>query len=108
MRQLVTAAMFLVITPLFGLAAGPSKAPATVKELWADFDPRKDALDTKVVREWEKHGIVYRCVTFHIGTCKDKPAPMAGFFGFPKRTKKLPGQQRTRIIGNTPPAKSVT
>lgn len=73
------------------VAADEPKAPATVKELWANFDPRKDPLDAKVVREWEKDGIVYRSVTFHIGTFKGKPARMAAFFGFPKGAKKLPG-----------------
>jgi dienelactone hydrolase len=73
------------------LLADEPKAPGTVKELWADFDPRKDPLDAKVVREWEKDGIVYRYVTFHIGTFKDKPARMAAFFGFPTGAKKLPG-----------------
>ena len=77
-------------TPIMAFADEP-KAPTTVKELWADFDPRKDELDTKVVREWEKDGIVYRYVTFHIGTFKGKPARMAAFFAFPKGTKKLPG-----------------
>lgn len=84
-------ALGAVFTPLLALAADEPKATATVRALWADFDPRKDALDVKVVREWEKDGIVYRYVTFHIGTFKGKPARMAGFFGFPKAAKKLPG-----------------
>ena len=71
--------------------ADEPKAPATVKELFADFDPRKDPLDAQVVREWEKERIVYRYVTFQIGIFKDKPARMAAFFGFPKGAKKLPG-----------------
>jgi dienelactone hydrolase len=79
------------LVPMASFAAEEPKAPTTVKELWADFDPRKDALDNKVVREWEKDGIVYRYVTFHIGTFKGKPARMAAFFGFPKGAKKLPG-----------------
>ena len=65
--------------------------PKTVTALWSDFDPRKDPLDTKVVREWEKDGIVYRYVTFHIGTFKGQRARMAAFFGFPKGAQKLPG-----------------
>jgi len=73
------------------IRADEPKAPATVKELWADFDPRKDELDAKVVRQWEKDGIVYRYVTFHIGTFKGTPARMAAFFAFPKGAKKLPG-----------------
>jgi dienelactone hydrolase len=78
------------LLPTIVIADEP-KAPATVKELFADFDPRKDALDVKVVREWEQDGIVYRYVTYHIGNFKGKPARMAGFFAFPKGKKKLPG-----------------
>jgi len=79
------------LLPATVLFADEPKAPSTVKELWADFDPRKDALDAKIVREWEKDGIVYRYVTYHIGTFKGKPARMAGFFAYPKGAKKLPG-----------------
>ncbi|MEZ6139153.1 MAG: acetylxylan esterase [Zavarzinella sp.] len=62
--------------------------PTTVTELFADFDPRKDALEVKVVREWEKERIVYRYVTFQIGMFKGKSAQMAAFYAFPKGTKK--------------------
>ena len=70
--------------------AAEPKAPATVKELWADFDPRENPLDAKVVRDWEKDGIVYRYVTFHIGTFKATPARMAAFYACPKGAMKLP------------------
>lgn len=78
-------------TPIAALAADQPRSPATVRELWADFDPRKDALDAKVVGQWEKDGVVYRYVTYHIATFKNKPARMAAFFGFPKGAGKLPG-----------------
>ncbi len=65
--------------------------PQTVRELFADFDPRKDPLDTKVVREWERDGIVYRYVTFHIGSFRGIPARMAAFYAFPRGAEKLPG-----------------
>jgi dienelactone hydrolase len=84
------ASIFLASFAPTVLFADEPKAPATVTELWADFDPRKDALDTKIVREWEKDGIVYRYVTYHVGTFKGKPARMAGFYAFPKDGKKLP------------------
>ncbi|MFM8274402.1 MAG: alpha/beta hydrolase family protein [Gemmata sp.] len=71
-------------------AADP-KPPANVGELFADFDPRKDALDAKVVREWEESGTVYRSVTYHVGTFRGKPARVAAFFGFPKGAQKVPG-----------------
>lgn len=77
----------MLFLPALVLADEP-KVPATVKELFADFDPRKDPLDAKVVREWEKDGIVYRYVTFHVGTFKGKPARMAAFYAFPKGARK--------------------
>lgn len=85
--------IFLVIACVLptSIFADEPKAPATVKELFADFDPRKEPLDTGVVREWEKDGIVYRNITYHIGMLKDKPARMAAFYAFPKGAKKLPG-----------------
>lgn len=89
-RSWITA-FFAAIISITTVAADEPKAPATVKELFADFDPRKDSLDAKLVREWEKDGIVYRYVTYHIGTFKGKPAHMAAFFAFPKGAKKLPG-----------------
>lgn len=88
MNRYILICIFLFL-PALVLADEP-KAPATVKELFADFDPRKDPLDTKVVREWEKDRIVYRYATFHIGTVKGKPARMAAFYAFPKDAKRLP------------------
>lgn len=44
--------------------------PKTVSALWSDFDPRKDKIDAKVVREWEPDVIIYRYVTYSIGTFK--------------------------------------
>ncbi len=70
------------------------KAPQTVAELWAGYDPRKEPLKSEVVREWEEDGIVIRYVRYFIGTFKGKPAWMAGFYAYPKQAKggkKLPG-----------------
>ena len=85
------AAVFAALIPIIAFAAEEPKAPSTVTELWADFDPRQDDLDAHLVREWERDGIVYRYITFHIGTFKDKTARMAACFGFPKGATKLPG-----------------
>ena len=38
------------------------KAPQTVAELWAGYDPRKEPLKSEVVREWEEDGNVIRYV----------------------------------------------
>ena len=80
----------LILNCCFCPLVSADETPKSVKELFADFDPQKAPLDAKVVREWEKDGIVYRYVTFHIGTFKAKPARMAAFYGFPKDGKKLP------------------
>jgi dienelactone hydrolase len=90
MNGIWVAIIFAAFTP-FMAAADEPKASSTVKELFADFDPRKDELKAKVMREWEEDDIVYRYVTYHIGTFKGIPARMAAFFAFPKGAKKLPG-----------------
>ena len=79
----------LLLAPLAALQA--AEAPQSVTELWADFDPRRDPLETEIVREWKENGGVYRYVRYLIGTFKDKPARMAAFYGFPEGAKgKLP------------------
>ena len=80
----------LCFSPL--VAAGePPAAPPTVRALWSDFDPHSDPLDIQVVREWQTDGIVFRYVTYHIGTFKGVKARMAAFYGFPKGSEKVPG-----------------
>ena len=91
MNRFWIAAILSFLFSITAFAAEEPGPPSTVTELFADFDPRKDELDAKVVREWEKDGIIFRYVTYHIGSFKGKPARMAGFFGFPKGAKKLPG-----------------
>lgn len=68
-----------------------AEVPPTVEALWSDFDPRKEPLQTEVVRQWEADGITYRYVTFHIGTFLGKDARMAAFYGYPSNGKQLPG-----------------
>ncbi len=58
MKFFFIVAICFAISPISALADDEPKAPATVKEFSADFDPRKDPLDAKVVRDWEKVGIV--------------------------------------------------
>lgn len=67
------------------------KPPATVAELWADFDPRRDPLEVSVVRSWEEGGVLFRHVTWHLGTFLGKPARMAAFHARPVAVGKVPG-----------------
>ena len=67
------------------------KPPATLAELWGEYDPRKEPLETQVVREWTEDGITLRYVVFKIGVFKGKPANLAAFYGFVKGNPKVPG-----------------
>lgn len=78
-----------LLLPLVASCAGD--VPQSVTELWADFDPRKDPIETEVIREWKEDGGVFRHVRYLIGTFKGKPARMAAIYGFPGGAKeKLP------------------
>ena len=66
------------------------KAPQNVEELYADFDPRREPLETQTVREWRKDGIQYRYVVYTVGTFRGRKARMAAFYGFPEGGERLP------------------
>jgi hypothetical protein len=81
--------LILVLTLLSpALRLQAAESPASVAELWADFDPRKDALETEVIREWKEDGGVFRHVRYFIGNFKGKPARMAAIYGFPADAKE--------------------
>ena len=83
--------IFLALVLLLTSATHAADVTNTVAELWADFDPRKDALEVEVIREWKEDGGVFRHVRYLIGTFKGKPARMAAIYGFPEVAKeKLP------------------
>lgn len=82
----------MLLTPLLSLPA--AEVPQSVEQLWSDFDPRKDALETEVIREFKEDGAVIRHVRFVIGTFKGQTARMTAIYGFPEGAKdkheKLP------------------
>jgi len=67
------------------------KAPTTVEETWAGFDPRKEPLDVEVLKEWEEDGVVVKVLRYRIGTFKGQKAMMAAVYGYPMGAKNLPG-----------------
>ena len=90
LREGAAAAGLLWLGPRCLSAAGGT-VPQTVRELWADFDPRRDPLETEVIREWREEGGVFRHVRFLVGTFKGKPARMTSIYGFPDGAQeKLP------------------
>ena len=90
-RDLLTLLLTLLIASRSLMAAD---VPQTVEELWADFDPRKDALETEVIREFKEDGGVFRHVRFVVGTFKGQTARMTAIYGFPdganEKREKLP------------------
>lgn len=68
-------------------SAADATVPQSVAELWADFDPRKDPLETEVIREWTEDGAVLRHVRYLIGTFKGRKAFMAAVHGFPQQAQ---------------------
>jgi dienelactone hydrolase len=81
----------LILPLLLPTLATAEPMPQSITELWADFDPSKDALETEVIREWKEDGGVFRHVRYLIGHFKGKPARMAAIYGFPEGMKeKLP------------------
>ncbi len=67
------------------------KVPQTLEELWKDFDPRKEPLDTEVLQEWEEEGVVMKVLRYRIGIFKGEKAMMAAIYGYPKEATNLPG-----------------
>jgi pimeloyl-ACP methyl ester carboxylesterase len=66
------------------------KAPTNLDELWGNYDPRKEPLETQVVREWKEGDVTYRYVVFTIGTFKNTKSRLSGYYAFPKSDKKIP------------------
>ncbi|MDO6605649.1 dienelactone hydrolase family protein [Arenibacter palladensis] len=64
--------------------------PQTLEELWKDFDPRKEPLDTEVLYTWEEDGVEMQVLRYRIGVFKGEKAMMAAIYGYPKKGKNLP------------------
>jgi len=101
-RKTATAMKYIGIVSFLGAllvaTCGSLRAdevPQSVEQLWADFDPRKDPLETEVIREFREAGAVIRHVRFLVGTFKGQPARMTAIYGFPVPTKDATGHTAT-------------
>ncbi|MCP4854946.1 MAG: hypothetical protein GY903_10690 [Fuerstiella sp.] len=65
--------------------------PQSVQQTWADFDPRSEPLEAKIIRESIEDGIVLRHVRYVVGTWGKKKTRVAVFYAFPKDGQRLPG-----------------
>ena len=66
------------------------EVPKNVEGLWNDYDPRKESLEIKVIKEWETPEVITRYVTFKVGTFKEADSRIAAYYSFPKNSKKHP------------------
>lgn len=69
----------------------PADGPQSVTELWTDFDPRREPLETEVIREFKENGAVIRHVRFLVANFNGKPARMTAIYGFPDGAKDASG-----------------
>lgn len=67
------------------------KVPQNFDQLWADFDPRAEPLDTEILKQWEEDGVVLQVLRYRVGIFKGQKAMMAAVYGYPKGALKLPG-----------------
>ena len=67
------------------------EVPQNHAELWKDFDPRSEPLETDVLHQWEEEGVILRVLRYRIGVFKGQKSWMAGVYGYPKGGKNLPG-----------------
>lgn len=83
-RGFLTAAAAAALSRhLPALADEHQRTPQTAAELWGLFDPRRDPLQTELIREWEAGGIRLRHVRFLVGTFRGMAARLTAIYGFP-------------------------
>lgn len=66
------------------------RLPGTVPELYAGFDPDQEPLDMRLVKEYEREGVVIRMLTYTVGMFKGAKSVMGAFYAFPKSAGRLP------------------
>jgi len=84
-----TAALSL---PFLEARSRAANIPQTLAELWVGFPEldRTTPLESEVLKEWEKDGVVCRIVRYQVGVFQGAPSRVAAFYAFPKGGTKLP------------------
>ncbi|WP_018968706.1 NPCBM/NEW2 domain-containing protein [Rubritalea marina] len=78
------------LTPL-GEGDPTMTVPQTAAELWAEFDPTAEPLDTEILYQWEESGVTLQVVRIRVGVFKGETVMVAGVYGFPTGQTNLPG-----------------
>ncbi len=79
------------LPPLTGV-----NVPQSVEELWAGYDPRAEAMDVKIIHEWDEtyqgKAVKIQMLTFTVGTFKGKTSRISAYYAYPADAKgKVPG-----------------
>lgn len=64
------------------------KILTTMDELWRNYDPSTEPLETEIVREWKDGDITIRHVVFTMDTFKGQKSRLAAFYAFQKSDQK--------------------
>ena len=84
------------------------KMPQSITELYADFDPGREPLDVKVIKEWQQDGITVQMITYTVGTFKGVKSRMGAYYAFPNQwTAKIPAILQMHGGGQTAQKESV-
>ena len=68
----------------------PGEIAKTAGELWASYDPRTEALDVKVIKEWKTDQVTTRYITYKVGRFKGVDSRVAAYYSFPNKPGKHP------------------
>lgn len=73
------------------LPADPDgRIPQSIEEIWADFDPRAESLETEILHEWADGDVICRIVRFRVGVFRGEKSWMGGLYAFPRGGSQLP------------------
>jgi len=90
LSMLIGTPAFAQLTDTFATLRSDTAA-GNLTEMWGDFDPQAEPLQTETLAEWEEEGVELRVVRFRIGVFKGEPASIAAVYGWPKGKTNLPG-----------------
>lgn len=86
----LTCLSFIAAEDTFKPYATEEEVPRNVTDLWKNYDPSLEALDTEIVKVWKEEGVICKYVIFTVGTFKGVPSRIAAFYTYPEGGSNLP------------------